>query len=62
MIRIRRKTADDPLARAVCDELHSLRHGDQIDRLAHDPHLARDLGLDQCTRPDRPRVPWVMPF
>ncbi len=62
MTRIRKKTAPSTLARQVRDEVLSLRHNDQIDMLTHDPHLARDLGLDHARRPARTRLPWILPF
>ncbi len=51
--------AHDPLDEALCSELQSMRHADQVLRLRdlrRDPHLARDMGLEPEADPC-PRVP-----
>ncbi|MGR3465387.1 hypothetical protein [Limimaricola sp.] len=52
-----RGRAHDPLDDALCDELQSMRHAQQLLRLREmrtDRHLARDIGLepdaDPCPR------------
>ena len=51
-----------PLRRAVCHEVHTLRHADQIEAIARNPHLARDVGLDARPTPTRRCLPWILPF
>jgi hypothetical protein len=49
--------ARDPLDDALCEELQSMRHAEQVlqlRRLRLDPHLARDVGLEPDLAPCRP--------